>query len=161
MKNSLIIIILFSAIACNQTENQSNTSPADSIHIIKADSVPLIRQTIAKTPAASFEQKVPDDTLNDWKFRVELFETKKTFVYSLRIQYKELRISDSIKVPDFGLPPRVALHKGNEPLSCIIGFLDKKGNFMEYRLVHIKGDQLKINSLKTYFVGSYQTPVSK
>ena len=99
--------------------------------------------------------------MNDWKFSAALYETKRTFVYDLHVQYKELRITDSIKVPDFGMLPKVAIQKGKEPLSCILGFEDKKGVFKPYRKVQVKGDQLKINTLNTYYVGAYQTPVSK
>ena len=41
----------------------------------------------------------------------------------------------------------------------VVGFLDKKDEFKEYKLVRIKSDQLKITTINNYRVGSYRTVV--
>ena len=161
MKNIVALFFCGSMfMSCQMLIPDTKEKPSDDTLVIKAATISPIREKVAKKPAAEYIEKVPD-TLNDWKFSAALYETKRTFVYDLHVQYKELRITDSIKVPDFGMLPKVAIQKGKEPLSCILGFEDKKGVFKPYRKVQVKGDQLKINTLNTYYVGAYQTPVSK
>jgi hypothetical protein len=150
----------FMIMACQMLIPGTKEIPTDDTIIIKAATISPLREIVAKTPAAQYIEQVPD-TLNDWKFAAALYETKRTFVYDLRVQYKELRITDSIKIPNFGMLPKVGIQKGKEPLSCILGFEDKKGVFKPYRKVQVKGDQLKISTLNTYYVGAYQTQVSK
>ena len=140
---------------CGQPDNTSST-PGDTTILIPADTVSSIREKVNTNPVADYTEPVPDP-LNDWHFAVSLYETKKTFEYKLRVQYKELRISDPLSIPDFGTMPQVSIHKGKDPLSCIVGFLDKKGQFKEYKLVRIKGDQLKITTINNYYIGSYKT----
>ncbi len=137
--------------------NDKNPAPSDSTVVISNDTIPETRTSVKKEPVASYSQPVKDE-LNDWKFVVQIYETKKTFQFTLRVQYKELRVSDSLKIPNFGIRPVVELRKGPEPFSCIIGFLDKKGEFKEYRKAYIKNDNLKITTLNNYYVGSYRTP---
>ena len=159
MKKYVFLFFTIMAIACNQPDN--HTGPAkDTTIVIEADTIPAERSSIKPGAVASYVEKVKDE-LNDWKFAVSLYETHHTFIYLVRIQYKELRVTDSITVPDFGMQPKVAIHPGKEPLSCKLGFLDKKEQFREYRLVRIKNDQLKITTLNTYSVGRYRTKVAE
>jgi hypothetical protein len=141
MNKYVFLFFTIIATACNQPGNNSGTAK-DTAIVISADTIPEERSTIKPDAVASYREKVPDE-LNDWQFAVSLYETHNTFKYLVRIQYKELRITDSIMVPDFGMQPKVAIHQGKEPRSCILGFLDKKGHFREYRLVRIKNDKLK------------------
>ncbi len=151
------ILLLIACAACNNPSVPGNPSH-DTTVTLAADTVPQTRTKVNSSPAAEYSEKVPDE-LNDWKFAVALYETPKTFQYILRVQYKELRITDSLQVPDLGFYPKVAIHNGKDPLSCIIGFLDKKEEFKEYKLVRIQSDQLKITTLKYYRVATYRTIV--
>ena len=151
MLKRTVIFSLWIYAACNTPATTGN-DPKDTTVVIAADTVAQTRTKINTSPAASYTEKVPDE-LNDWKFEVSLYESPKTFQYTLRVRYKELRITDSLQVPDLGILPEVAIHKGKEPLSCIIGFLDKKDEFKEYKLVRIKNDQLKISTINHYYVG--------
>ena len=62
-----------------------------------------------------------------------------------------------MEIPNFGIQPKVEIHKAKDDFSCIIGFLDKKGEFKEYKQVAIKDNQMKLTTLKKYFVGVYKT----
>ena len=150
-------LYIFTGVAMGCSQPGSTTSPQlDTTIVIKADTVPGIRKTVTESPVAAYSEPVPDP-LNDWHFAVSIYETKKTFEYKIRVQYKELRITDPLSIPDFGTMPQVSIHKGKDPLSCIVGFLDKKGQFKEYKLVRIKGDQLKITTINSYYIASYKT----
>ena len=152
---SLFLLIIFAA--CTQNE-EKNSTKADSTILVSYDTIPEIRKMVNAAPAAEYSEPIKDE-LNDWKFAVSLYETKRTFHYNVRIQCKEVRVSDSINIPNFGIEPKVAVRKGKEPLTCIIGFLDKKSGFKEYRLVSFKNDQLHVKTLNTYSVATYKTKV--
>ena len=105
---------------------------------------------------STYSEKIPDE-LNNWKFAVSLHETKRTFHYTVQIQAKEARITDSINIPNFGIMPKPEVRKGKEPHTCIIGFLDKKAAFKEYRKVSFQNERLHISTLNNYAVSSYKT----
>jgi hypothetical protein len=141
------LFFLFIIFSCNQQDN-SGTSKSGGVTVIN-DTIPLVRDAVGSGPVASFIEKV-EDPLNDWKFAVEIYETKATFDFLIKMQYKELEAEDTLKVPNFGIMPKVEVRKGTEKKSCIIGFLDKEGEFKDYKLVQIKNNQLKISTLRHY-----------
>ena len=157
MKVSLFFLVILLA-ACNQSGNQSNSENTDSTIVVSYDTIPETRKIVKEEAIAEYSEPIPDE-LNEWKFEVSAFETKNTFQYLLRMKCKEVRVTDSLKIPNFGIQPKVAIKKGNEPLSCIIGFLDKKGEFKEYKTVNFKEEQLHIKTIRTYYVGAYKTKV--
>lgn len=115
------------------------------------DTIPTVRKVVSNAAVASYSEVVKDkDNLNDWKFAVDVFETEETFKYKVKIKYKELDADDHLTVPNFGIQPTVKIEKGEEELSCIIGFLDKDGGFKEFKRVEVIGDQLKIKQTKGY-----------
>jgi hypothetical protein len=73
---------------------------------------------------------------------------------------KRSRVTDSVNIPNFGIAPKPAIQKGKEPLTCIIGFLDKKNEFMPYRQVSFINDRLRIRTVQSYSVGAYKTKVN-
>jgi hypothetical protein len=152
-------LLLFGFLSCNNTESSSGTTadstpPTIERRIIN-DTVPQTRTVINKKPVASFSKKVPDE-LNDWKFAVNIYETKATFVYLIKMQYMELTATDTLKIPNFGMAPVVQIKPGTEQLSCIIGFLNKKSEFLEYKLVTAKDDKLKVKVLHGYAVTAHK-----
>lgn len=140
---------------CANNDAITDTS-ADSTVVVSYDTIPVTRNSIQSSPVATYSEKIADE-LNDWQFAVSAYETKKTFQYTLRIQAKEVRVTDSITIPNFGIPPTVELRKGKEPLSCIIGFLDKKKTFKPYKMVSFQNDRLRVRTIATYYVGTYKT----
>jgi hypothetical protein len=155
MKNYLLLSCILLAFACNSGPDNASDAK-DSTIVVTNDTIPETRKSVSQQPVASYSEPVKDE-LNDWKFAVSVYETTKTFRFILRIQYKELRMSDSLPIPNFGTWPKVELRKGPEPLSCIIGFLDKKQEFKPYRKAAIKNDQLKLTKLASYYVGVTRT----
>jgi hypothetical protein len=102
--------------------------------VIVNDTISETRNNAKSGAVASYSEPVKDK-LNNWKFSVDAFETNQTFKYLLKIQYKELRVEDTLTVPNFGIQPTVALQKGPEDLSCIVGFKGKEDEFKEYKKV--------------------------
>lgn len=151
MKNRLLFAILFLLAACHSEHSEENSQSNPSV-VIPKDTVPAVRENPLSKPAAQFSEPIGDE-LNDWKFAVELYETKKTFLYSLRIQAKEVRVNDSVSFPNLGYAPKPVLQKAKEPFTCLIGFLDKEGNFKEYKKVSFINDQLRIKTTHSYYVG--------
>ena len=97
--------ILLILVACNG-KNESDKSTDQSVTVIN-DTIPLARTDVESGPVATFSEKVKDP-LNDWKFAVEVYETKATFDFLIKMQYKELEVSDTLQVPNFGIMPKNA-----------------------------------------------------
>ena len=142
----LAFALLFS---CNKKTETDGTK--DSSMTVLNDTIPTSRKVVSDVAVASYSEKVKDkDNLNDWKFAVDVFETEETFKYLVKIKYKELEAEDNLTIPNFGIQPKVKLEKGEEELTCVIGFLDKEGAFKEFKRVEIVGDQLKVRQTKGY-----------
>ena len=142
MKKYWSLLLVFAMLSCNKQtdsgEDESNT-------------ISETREKVKTEAAASYSDPVADkDKLNNWKFAVEAFETPMTFKYLLKIQYKELRVEDTLYIPNLGIQPVVELKKGAEDLSCIIGFKGKENEFKEYKKVMVEDGELKITPLKSY-----------
>jgi PBP1b-binding outer membrane lipoprotein LpoB len=154
MKKYPAFLILF-FVGCEQAANH-NAETKDSTVVISHDTIPETRQTVKHEAVSTYSEKIPDE-LNDWKFAVSLHETQRTFHYIVKIEAKEARIIDSVKIPNFGIMPKPEVRKGKDPLTCIIGFLDKKGEFKEYRKLSFQNDRLHISTINNYAVSSYKT----
>ena len=132
------IIIIFLISACG---NKSSKAPL----------VPEERKEVNKNPVASYLVTAGDPRL-DRKFGVEVYETPFTFKYLLKIQYGGVQETDTLKVPNFDIWPVVQVKPGEDSLSCIIGFLNEKKEFMEYKLLSVKNGQLQLTVLRKYNV---------
>jgi len=156
MKNRVFFILSIICISCNNQSSQNTEALKDSAKkVITNDPISTIRTTINPKPVASFSKKIPDE-LNDWKFAVNIYETKETFHYLLKMQYMELRATDTLKIPNFGIAPKIEIHEGTDAYSCIIGFLDKNNSFKAYKMVIAKDDRLKVTVLHHYAVETYK-----
>jgi hypothetical protein len=117
--------------------------------------IPAARKDVNKKAVASYIVPMGDPKL-DWKFGAEVFETPETFKYFL-VMYQEGTIqNDTLVLPDLGIWPVVQIKPGTEKLSCIIGFLDDKNVFREYKMLSVKDNQLILKTLKRYYTGSPQ-----
>lgn len=119
-----------------------------------ADKIPSFRKEISKKPVADYKEKT-DNPLNDWYFRVQLFETEKTFHYLMKLEYETIRGLDTLRLPNFGTQPEPVIQKGPEKYSCIVGFLDKDKKFREYKKVYVKNEVLKVTAIKHYAVSTF------
>ena len=158
MKYCLAILIIVCTFSCSNPDNADTKIGVikDSPVTVKTESIPTTRATVSKKPVAFFYKKVPDD-LNDWHFSVDVYETKETFHYLVKMQYEELVATDTLKIPNFGIQPKIEIHEGKDKYACIIGFLDKENKFLEYKLVSVKDDNLKVTVLHHYAVTTYQS----
>ncbi len=155
MRSYAALFLLLMA-GCEQGAN-THEEHKDSVIVVSHNMmIPETRQAVNPGAVSIYSEKIPD-ALNDWKFSVSLHETRRTFHYTLQIQAKEAQITDSVTIPNFGILPRPEVRKGKEPLTCIIGFLDKKGDFKEYRKVSFQNNRLHISTINHYAVSSYKT----
>ncbi len=155
MKNNFIFIAAILFFSGCQSDNSKDNNQ-DSVTVVAPPAVAETREKVNPQPVAEYSQKVPDE-LNNWYFSVKIFETPKTFDYLIKMQYEELRATDTLKIPHFGIQPTVQVQKGKADFSCIIGFLDKGGHFKPYKQVSAKGDKLNVTTLQHYSVATYQT----
>jgi hypothetical protein len=149
MKNCIVLFLAMVCLSCNEQQTEAETTGTEKTE--KKDVVPETRSTVNKEPVAEHVEKT-ENPLNEWYFAVRLYETPKTFHYLIRLQYEEVRGEDTLKLPNFGAMPRPVIRKGDEKYSCIIGFLDNKDVFREYKKVYVKGSSVKITALKHYAV---------
>ena len=138
MLKRVVIIILISA--CNNNNNG-----------YKKVNIPEVRTEVNKKPVASYLITVGDRRL-DRKFGVEVFETPFTFKYLLAMQYEGIEETDTLNIPNFDTWPVVQVKPGDDSLSCVIGFLDDKKQFLEYKLLSAKNNELKLTVLRRFAV---------
>ncbi|MFY8024980.1 MAG: hypothetical protein ACOVNO_06500 [Sediminibacterium sp.] len=152
--------LLILSISCNSIENKQIETKVDTV-VIKAPSVSEVREQPSKKPIATFSVPIDDGmgNANNWKFGVNIYETAKTFEYKVQIQYKEIRATEMITIPNFGIDPVVTIKPGKSSLDCIIGFNDSNGLFKEYIQVNVKKEQLKFKKINSYAVYKYRTPI--
>jgi hypothetical protein len=157
-KNMNYKALLFSILvySCAGNSNQER-QPADSSDIvISNDTIPMTRNKVSKKAVAAYVVPINNPLLKQY-FGVEVFETRQTFHFLLKMQYEGVLETDTLKIPNVGIWPVVQVKKGPTKMSCIIGFLDKDKNFKEYKMLSAKGDKLKLRVLRHYSVGRYRT----
>ncbi len=153
MKKIFLLINISCIIySCNNTT--SNTQINKDTVFINHDTIPEFRTIIQTKPIANYKENV-NDSLNGWSFAIQVFEMKETFHFLMKVKYEEVFATDTLKIPNFGVHPKIEIHQGKEKNSCIVGFFDKENVFREYKLVAVKNNQLQIKTLKHY--GVYNT----
>ena len=144
----LYVILFFGCAAKNE-------SPANKkIAAISNDTIPATRKSINKKAVAAYVIAMGDPKL-DRKFGVEIYETPETFKYYLVMYHDGTIQNDTLTIPNFGIWPVVKVRPGKERLSCIIGFLDNRNDFKEYKMLYAKGDKLRLTILQQYGVATY------
>ncbi len=160
MKLFFICIMLMTMVACNNAsvENEKN----DTVIVVANNSVSLVRENPNQQAIASYSIDVADgvNNANNWKFAANIYETKSTFKFLLKMKYKELEESDTLVIPNLGFIPKVEIRKAATAQACIIGFYDKKNQFKEYKKLSVKNEQLKLTTINHYSVGVYQRKVN-
>jgi hypothetical protein len=160
MKYFVAATVMFLLGACNQIEKQEAVV-SDTKTFITNDTIAETRIKPAEVPVSEYKEWVSDDVnnANNWEFSARVYETKKTFVYRIVMQYKELRETADMELPNFGMLPKPAIQKGDKKYTCIIGFLDKKGQFKPYKKLSAANDRLKLTTVAHYSVGVYRTQI--
>ena len=142
----VLAILLFS---CGEKNNNTSTAGRP----VSNDTVPIVRRSVSKKPVASYW--VVMNEILDRKFGVDVYETPNTFKYFLSMQYDGMVQTDTLEVPNFGMWPEIRTKPGEQKLSCIIGFMDTKKEFREYKLLSAKNNKLVLSTLKYYAEGRY------
>lgn len=150
-------LLLLALLCCKKPKNNDESSATNGGDPTKAinDTIPLTREKVENSPVASYSEKVKDP-LNDWRFALDIYETPQTFKFLMKIEYMVQEAEDTLTIPNFGIMPKVEIRKGLEENSCIVGFLDKQGEFKDYKLIALKEKQLKISTLKYYGRARYR-----
>lgn len=150
----LFCLIIYSS--CSPVEEKQSVTKAEeeAKPISPVDTISLVRSDINKEAVATFSKRT-DNPLNEWYFKVNIYETPSTFKYLMRMQFEEIRGDDTLKIPNLGIEPKPVIKPGKEQYSCIVGFLDKDGNFREYKKVYVKNNSLKVTTIRHYSVRSY------
>ena len=117
--------------------------------------IPAGRKNVNTKAVASYVIPMGDPKL-DRKFGAEVFETPATFKFLIVMYFDGTTQNDTLAFPDLGISPVVQIKPGTEKLSCIIGFLDDKNVFREYKKVAIKNNQLVLSTLKKYYTEGSQ-----
>ena len=110
-----------------------------------------VRNNPAAAPVDNYEKRVKND-LNEWYFRVKLYETKKRFVYRLVMEYETINEEKEITFPNLNEDPKPQIHPGSKEYDAIVGFMDNKGAFKDYIEVFVQDDNLRVKTLKYYAV---------
>ncbi|RYG44704.1 MAG: hypothetical protein EOO01_19000 [Chitinophagaceae bacterium] len=153
----IVLLFLFSSCDNGATDKDRQASSDSSGSTVggtaKPDpaSFPLERSNPKTDAIATYSRKI-ENPLNDWYFKVQLFETPQTFKFLMKMQYEEMNEKDTLKIPNLGYEPKLEIRKGEENYSCIIGFIDNKNQFREYKKVLAKNNTLKVTTLKHYGV---------
>ena len=148
-----IAFLCITILSCGDSPGNKQLTGEDTTTRVRsvADMIPADRPDVKKEPIATYSEKVKNP-LNDWKFQVQLFETPKTFRFLMKLEYEEMKESDTLKIPNLGFEPKLKIINGKEPYSCIIGFIDNKNEFREYKKVIATNNRLRVITLKHYAV---------
>lgn len=152
--NLAAILLIISITSCNLSGKESNAQePAitDSSQAPPETALTLIREQVSTEPVAQYIANVDDD-LNEWYFKVKVYQTSDRFSFNVAMQYQEITGEQLINIPNLGIEPKIELRNGSKKYSCIIGFLDKEGTFREYKEVSVQNESLKMTTLKQYSV---------
>jgi len=153
MKKGFAILSMLFLLSCGTNNNASENK--DSV-VVNYKNIPEERSTINPNAVKTYAETVKSFETTD-EFKVSLFETKKTFNYLIRIEYKQLNEEDTLRIPNFGIEPSVEIKRGDSIRpSCIVGFLDEKKQFRESKLIFFENDVLKVKVLQHYAVSTYQ-----
>lgn len=148
MRIGWILLTGWLLLSCNA--NTSSNNIHDSI-IYTTSRIAETRSSVNSNPVKTYSEIVKSFATTD-KFKVELFETKKTFYYLIKISYKNLDVEDTLNVPNFAEVPEVEIEKGDKRPSCIVGFLDNNKQFRESKLIYFEDNKIKVHVLKHYGV---------
>ncbi|TDW99926.1 hypothetical protein [Dinghuibacter silviterrae] len=114
------------------------------------------RKVVSTQAVASYTQKVNDSLNKEWFFSVQVYETPKPLDYLVQMIYEEMHEVDTVHFPDMGYPIKPAVLKGPDSLTCYVGFLDPKGQFMYYKSVYVENKTLNLRTIRKYTASDTQ-----
>lgn len=158
MKRIFVIAVMIIHLLSCGTDNSTNNNSNKDSGVLNYENIPKERSTVNPNPVKTFAETIKSFETTD-EFKVSLLETKETFRYLIKMQYKSLDEEDTLRIPNFGIQPSVDIKKGESRPSCIIGFYDEKKQFRESKLIYFEDDKLKVRVLKHYAVTTYRENV--
>src|SRR6266480_3382972 len=99
-----VVLLQLTVVSCKNDTSSSNDNNANKNKpaIAKTDTILTIRKEVNPNPVASFSKRIPNN-LNDWYFSVNIYETKETFYYLMKLEYMEMREKDTLKIANLGI----------------------------------------------------------
>lgn len=143
MKQALIIFATMLFFACAPAEQEIEAAKPDA----KTPAIPEFRENPSADPVANYSKPIPDD-LNGFVFAVKVFETKRTAVYKLDVQYKVLHVVDSFAVPVMTTLPQIAIQPdSSKTFGCFIGITDSMKGFLPMQHIYVQNEELKLKTI--------------
>lgn len=137
--------------ACNPAGSDGPAKDSTKTETTTETGISEVRDNPKSSPVADYKTKVQND-LNDWYFRVRLYETKQRFVYRMTMEYEAILEEKDITIPNFQVEPKLEIRPGSKEFEAIVGFIDDKGAFREYVSVFVQSGNLRLKQLKQYVV---------
>ena len=147
----LALPVLLFFISCSQNDSSSTATSGGNKTETSRPVVSETRDSVKKAAVASYSVRT-DNPLNEWYFKVQLFETSQTFKYLIKLQFEEIQGEDTLTLPNLGTMPEPVIQPGPDKYSCILAFKDQDGQTRDYKKVYVKNNSLKITALKHYAV---------
>lgn len=147
----LACVLILSCLHACQSNTLKNEEGGSTTTYITHDTIPDTRDSVSKKPVATFTSTKGD------KLQVKVFETENTFHFLMTMNYQSLDEKDTLRIPNFGIYPTIKMQPGSDGKSCVVGFLDTKNQFREYKLVTVKSGNLQVKVLKRYYAGRTRT----
>lgn len=143
MKQALIIFATMLFFACAPAEQEIEAAKPDA----KTPAIPEFRENPSTIPVANYRKPIAND-LNGFVFAVKAFETKRTAVYKLDVQYKVLHVVDSFAVPVLSTLPRIVIQPdSSRPYGCFVGITDSLKGFLPMRHIYVQHEELKLKTI--------------
>lgn len=143
MKQALTIFATMLFFACAPAEQEIEAAQP----VAKTPAIPEFRENPSADPLANYRKPIPDD-LNGFVFAVKAFETKRTAVYKLDVQYKVLHVVDSFAVPVLGSLPQIAIQPdSSKSYGCFVGITDSLKGFLPMRHIYVQHEELKLKTI--------------
>ena len=151
MKVPAFAVLLFFISCSSDNSSSSSQKKPGAETAIEKPVISELRDSVKAAPVATYSERT-DNPLNEWYFKVQLFETPQTFKYLVKLQFEEIQGEDTLTLPNLGTMPEPVIQPGTEKYSCILAFKDQDGLVREYKKVYVKNNSLKITALKHYAV---------
>lgn len=143
MKQALTIFASLLFLACGPAEPEIVEAKEDA----KPSEIPELRENPSLDPVGKYSKPIPDD-LNGFVFAVKVFETKRTAVYKLDVQYKVLHVVDSFAVPVMNALPQIAIQPdSSKTFGCFIGITDSMKGFLPMQHIYVQNEELKLKTI--------------
>lgn len=143
MKQALIIFASLLFFACAPAEQEIEAAKPEA----KTPAIPEFRENPSADPVAKYSKPIAND-LNGFVFAVKAFETRRTAIYKLDVQYKVLHVVDSFAVPVLNTIPKITIQSdSSRSYGCFVGITDSLKGFLPMRHIYVQNEELKMKTI--------------